>query len=211
MKSSVIMYRPMGEVDIRQDTKSEFFNANDLLDSYNATSKSKKYIYHYLANDATKRYMHALLREEIDNTRNCVYSETDIISTKRGKNGGTWLHPYLFVDFAMWLSPEFKVTVIKWVYDNLIKFRIEAGDSFKEVNDALFNAAPNSPPFVYSNEAKMINKLVFGSPDRGQRNDATEKQLALLKALQKADVKLIVQGFDYYDRYEKLRDIKEYL
>lgn len=211
MKSIVIMARPMNGVSIRQDSKTKFFNANDLLGLYNARGKDSKRIQHYFDNEATKRYMDALLKEEIDNNRDSGELEVAIVSTKRGKNGGTWMHPYLFIDFAMWLSPEFKITVIKWVYDNLISLRLDAGDSFKAVNSALFNARPNSPPLYYSNEAKMINTLVFGKPDRGQRNTATEAQLATLKALQKADVKLIRRGVEFINRYEKLKEFKEYL
>lgn len=198
-------------IEIRQDTKTEFFNSNDLLDAYNNKKGTARRIQKYLDNEATKRYMTALLQAEIDNNPNSGYSDPDIIAQKRGKHGGTWMHPYLFIDFAMWLSPEFKVTVIKWVYDNLIKLRIEAGDGFKEVNAAVFEATPNSPPHVYSNEAKMINKLVFGTPDSGQRNGATEDQLAALKALQRADARLIGEGLDYFARYEKLKDLKNYL
>lgn len=33
------------------------------------------------------------------------------------------MHPLLFIDFAMWLNPAFKVKVLKFVYDELIKFR----------------------------------------------------------------------------------------
>ena len=36
----------------------------------------------------------------------------------RGKyNGGTWMHPMLFIDFAMWINPSFKYDVLKFVYD----------------------------------------------------------------------------------------------
>lgn len=209
MKTSVSMIRAMDGVNIRQDSLNKFFNANDLIVVYNEKNNSGKRVQDYFDNEATKRFMEVLLQSEIENSAD--RREFEIVKTKRGKNGGTWMHPYLFIDFAMWLSPEFKVTVLRWVYDNLIKLRIEAGDSFKEVNEALFNNAPNSPPFVYSNEAKMINKLVFGSPDRGQRNDATEEQLATLKALQKADAKLISQGLDYFNRYEKLKELSGYL
>jgi len=210
MKTSVIMTRDNGGISVRQDSKTSFFNANDLLDVYNSNNDENKRIQNYLDNEATKRYMNALIQDDILNHSNSSDLESSIISSKRGKNGGTWMHPYLFIDFAMWLSPEFKVRVVKWVYDNLIKFRIEAGDGFKEVNEALFDIKPNSPPFVYANEAKMINKIVFGKPDKDQRNNATEPQLKLLKSLQKADTTLIQEGLDYYERYDKLRELKKY-
>lgn len=211
MKTSITIFRPDNGISVRQDTKTSFFNANDLLEMYNKREKSSKAIDAYFRNDSTKRYVEALMQQEDLNTVNSGELENPIISTKRGKNGGTWMHPYLFIDFAMWLSPEFKVKVVKWVYDNLISLRIESGDGFKQVNQALFEVKPNRTPFEYANEAKMINKIVFGSPEKDQRNSATEDQLALLKSLQKADKQLILDGVDYYDRYTKLLEIKKYL
>ena len=43
------------------------------------------------------------------------------------------MHPFLFIDFAMWLNVEFKYEVIKFVYDQLIQYRIEAGDTYREM------------------------------------------------------------------------------
>lgn len=211
MKTAVIMQRQMNGLQIRQDSKTTFFNATDLIDTYNITFNEAKRIQHYMDNESTKRYIIALAQAETQNNQNSGDFDNGLLIAKRGKNGGTWMHPYLFIDFAMWLSPEFKVTVIKWVYDNLIKLRHEAGDSFKEVNEALFELTPNSPPFIYANEARMINKLVFGTLESGQRNLATENQLTLLKALQKADIKLIQEGKDYFERYQELLKLKKYL
>jgi hypothetical protein len=61
------------------------------------------------------------------------------------------------------------------------------------------------------NDAKMINKLVFGDPTGGQRNLATPEQLALLEKMQKADIQLIKEGKDFYVRYEKLKELQRYL
>ncbi|MBC7407182.1 MAG: KilA-N domain-containing protein [Arcicella sp.] len=33
----------------------------------------------------------------------------------KGVNAGTWMHPILFIDFAMWINPKFKVKVLKFV------------------------------------------------------------------------------------------------
>lgn len=210
MKTSVVILRDLNGVSVRQDSKTSFFNANDLLDLYNQSAETQKRMQKYLETRGTKETMAAIL-SEIQNSPKLGEFENGVIETKRGKNGGTWMHPYLFIDFGMWLSPKFKVTVLKWVYDNLIKFRNECGDSFKEVNEALFDQKPNLSPFEYANEARMINKLVFGSPQKGQRNGATEDQLSLLKSLQKADIKLIKSGLDPYERYERLKEIRETL
>ena len=220
MKTSVIMYRDLNGVQRRQDSKTQFFNANDLLNLYNQNGKEEKRIQRFLDNASTNEFISALIQDILQNNQNSgeltngsnktkEHPLTELaIYSKRGKNGGTWLHPYLFMDFAMWLSPEFKLTCIKWMYDNLIKYRNECGDSFKEVNQALFDRKPNSAHWVYANEASMLNKLVFGTTETKKRNGATEDQLQLLKSLQTADEKLIRQGLDYFDRLKKLEEIK---
>jgi len=211
MKTAQIMERDLNGVIVRQNHKTGFFNANDLLDLYNSQSQNKKRIENYLRIDSFKELQEAVIKNEISNTSDVSDLEIKTIETKRGNNGGTWMHPYIFIDFAMWLSADFKVTCLKWLYDNLIKFRDDCGESFKAVNDALFENKPNLSPFEYANEAKMINKLVFGRPDKDQRNNATEDELEMLKSLQKADVEYIKRGLDYYDRFESLKKIKEIL
>lgn len=205
MKTSVVVYRDLNGIQVRQDSKNGYFNANDLLNIHNQKTNKPKELDAYLRNKSTKELISAL-QSDFVNTEN----STDLaMYTKRGKYGGTWMHPFLLIDFGMWLSTEFKITVIKWVYDNLIKYRNECGDGFNEIRQALFEIKPQRPPFEYSNEAKMINKLVFGKPDKDQRNGATEKQLEILKFLQKADVNLINKGFDYYERYEEMKKLVE--
>lgn len=222
------MIRDLNGVAIRQNHKTSFFNANDLLELYNQSNQKKVEMTDYLRSKQFKEFKQEVLKDILQNTQNLqdniratikeggdltdlfVAKDSEIMYVKRGKNGGTWLHPYLFMDFAMWLSPSFKLTCIKWIYDKLIQVRDEAGESFKEVNDALFDLKPNRARWDYINEAQMINKLVFNSSDRGQRNSATEQELTLLKNLQKADIKLIQNGLDYYERYEKLKELKQY-
>jgi len=211
MKTAVIIKRDLNGFPISQNSKNEMFNANDLLSIYNDKSETQKQIDSYLANKKTKEFMNLLVQDINLNTQKNGELEIDIIQTKRGKYGGTWMHPYLFTHFAMWISPEFNLMCIKWVYDNLIRVRNECGDGFKEVNDALSSSNGFKDPFMYANEARMINKLIFGKPDKGQRNTATEEQLSMLKALQKTDIKLIEQGLDYYERYDKLKEVKQIL
>lgn len=219
------MCRDLNGIKVRQNHKSGYFNGNDLLELYNEGREVKKFIPGYLRSKGFKAFRMEVLKDILQNMQNlhvfktCNGKEGEDLTdledrlchVKRGKNGGTWMHPYIFMDFAMWLSPEFKLTCIKWIYDKLIQVRDEAGDGFKEVNNALFTKKPNTSPFTYSNEASMINKLVFGKPDKDQRNEATEDQLKMLSALQKLDIKLIEKGLDYYERYDELRRNKEML
>lgn len=208
MKTSVVIYRDLNGVKVRQDSSTSFYNANDLLELHNTKTGESRRLQDYLVTQSTKATISAIL-SDIQNSGKTRDFEIGVMQTKRGKNGGTWIHPFLMIDFAMWLSAEFKITVIRWFYDNVVAFRNDCGDGFKEVTDALLEAKPSSAPFVYSNEANMLNKLVFGESGKGLRNNATEKQLSLLKAMQKADASLIKSGLDYYDRYEKLKELKQ--
>jgi hypothetical protein len=205
------MLRDLNGVKIRQNHKTGFFNANDLLELHNSKNGVQKSLDKYLDTKSFKELENAVIKDHILNTPKTGELDFSPIETKRGKYGGTWMDPYIFIDFAMWLSPEFKLTCIKWIFDKLIMFRDECGDGFKAVNEALFNQKPNLPHWEYANEAKMINKLVFGNPDKGQRNSASEDQLGLLKSLQKADIKLIEQGYDFYERFDKLKTVKKVL
>lgn len=210
MKTEQIMLRDLNGVPVRQSTKTSYFNANDLLDIYIQTGGVEKRLDRYFDNKSAREYI-STIQADILNTTNSGELESSLVEpyyTKRGKYGGTWMHPYLFIDFAMWLSPKFKLTCVKWIYDKLIDLRLEGGETFKAVNRALFNQKPNTTHFEYSNEAKMINKLVFGNPSGGQRNGASEEHLDLLTRLQKADIHFIEQGLDYYDRFEALKKVK---
>lgn len=73
---------------------------------FNATEVAKKFgkrVDHWLANAETSAYMEELARAL--NTR----KSGDLIRTKRGAKGGTWLHPKLGVAFARWLDVRFAI------------------------------------------------------------------------------------------------------
>lgn len=70
-----------------------------------------KRLQNYFDNKATKEFLSSLAKEE-----NCEVS--DLLQSKRGKYGGTWAHPLIFLDLCMWLSPKFKVAALKIVYDH---------------------------------------------------------------------------------------------
>lgn len=101
----------MGQFKVEQRTKDGMFNATTLIRQWNETTGEKKEVAKFFENSGTKDFIQALMDEENLNTQNSAYLKS------RGKQGGTWMHPYLFVKFAMWLNPRFEVKVIKLVYD----------------------------------------------------------------------------------------------
>ncbi|WP_281661584.1 KilA-N domain-containing protein [Microvirgula aerodenitrificans] len=73
---------------------------------FNATVAAERFgkrVDHWLANRETGQYITAL--SELLNTRN----SGELIHARKGRNGGTWLHPKLAVVFARWLDVRFAV------------------------------------------------------------------------------------------------------
>jgi len=183
MKTSVIMRREMMGLPVRQDSKTEMFSAGDLHKIGNAHRKnlglSEKQLASYFNLDSTSELINAICIE--DNLEAC-----DVKKSKRGKFGGTWVHPVLFVDLVMWYSPQLKAKIIKWVIDGLLSARNESGSSFKQMNSILNRQFPvefNSP-LAFSQVANQVaNACKVGtSKDKWQR--ASERQLKLRSKIQ---------------------------
>ena len=199
MKTNQVMKRDEAWI---QRTKDGYFNANVLLDSYNKMSGEKKMLGNYSKLQGTKEYIDLLIMEGIK----CP----TITGRGQGANSGTWMHPKLFVDFAMWLSVEFKSKVIDYVLDGLINTRTDAGDYYNEMCAAILinymQVNDSKPtPFIYVNEAKMIRELA-GVTDK-QRNEMTEVELSKLTILQKVNTTLINNHIGKESRRKQLNTI----
>jgi hypothetical protein len=187
------MIRKMGTFDVTQRTKDGFFNATALAKQWNKTNNQRKEVTDFLRLNSTKEYIQAIENDiDILNTGNPVFK------IGRGKySGGTWMHPYLFIDFAMWLNPTFKLQVIKFVYDEMIKYRNLAGDSYKELCSAVSKLVPKD--FVVTairKVAEALNYIVFGDHKNGIRNDFGEEQKQQeLWEFQRKVTSLINEGF----------------
>lgn len=210
------MQREFYDSYVCQRTKDGFFNATEFLKRVNEISGKDMNLRDFWQNKGTLEFIKALDIELLPNVANQLPLESidfkpniKTHQTTKGKYGTTWMHPYLFVKFAMWLSPALEVKIIKWVYDNLIEFRLLAGDHYKEMCDAISTRYfdyyhKSAGPDVYIAEAHVINQLVFGNPHGNQRNIATEKQLDLMNRLQIANIKLIREGMGQKTREKNL-------
>lgn len=218
MVTNQIMKRGFMESQISQRTKDGFFNATELLAIYNSVAETKKTLDDFWINKNVKDFLKEVEQDINLNTQNSLHLNTQdsgylkTHETTRGRGGATWMHPYLFVKFAMWLSPKFELQIIKWVYDNLIEMRNQAGDHFKEMCEAIGKAyfryyRQQANPIVFIKEAKFLNNLCYNSFDGGKRNELSEKQLSLLNALQKLNIKLI-NSYRYgkEERHKKLTE-----
>lgn len=222
MKTNQNMIRKMGNFDVIQRTKDGFFNATTLLKQWNEFVKNvnlndinfdqinenlnrgnsphlkEKDIKEFFSNKSTQEYIGVILSKENLSNKNSVYT------ANRGNKGGTWMHPMLFIDFAMWLNPYFKYDVLRFVSDEMIKYRNLAGDSYKILASHVATIVPKQlMPMAMKKIAQGLNFIVFGDHKHAMRNEVGEenKQVELFQLQQKV-ADLI--GDDFIKSFDEL-------
>lgn len=191
MKTNQEMIRKMGNFNVIQRTKDGMFNATDLLKQWNNQSCSERKMDNFFASHKTNEFINTIIEREKLNTPKMVYLKT------RGKKGGTWMHPMLFIDFAMWINPEFKYDVIKFVHDEMIRYRNEAGDAYRELSSAVMKIVPNDfMPKAMRKIGEALNWIIFNGHERLLRNKhGDESKQRELWQLEKKVADLINEGF----------------
>jgi hypothetical protein len=152
---------------------------------------------------------------------------------KAGRYGGTYAHKDIAFHFAMWLSPEFQIYIVKefqrlkeaeskeleWnVKRQLTKinYRIHT-DAIKE-NLIPENLTTTQITFVYANEADVLNMALFGktakqwreeNPDKkgNVRDYANVSQLVCLANLENLNAVFIGEEMPQSERLQKLNQI----
>lgn len=185
-------------------TEDAWFNATEAAENFQRKPA------HWLELDSTSSYIEALC--DILNV-----GKSDIIKTKRGKNGGTWFHPRLAVPFARWLDDRFAVWCDQQI-DMIVRgdhphydwkrARHIASATHKALAESLKLSrdieGKETKAHHYSNEARLINFALTGkfqSIDRSQLND---NDLDLIAKLEIRDAIMIGKDFSYEKRKEEL-------
>lgn len=193
MKTNQVLTRKMGEFDVYQRTKDGMFNATALLKQWNEYSGMKKEVTKYFELSSTSELVNVVIERESLNTQEGAYLKL------RGKySGGTWMHPVVFIDFAMWINPSFKYDVIKFVYDQLIKYRNDAGDAYKEMSAQIRGISPDGVPFkdIIKGVSLAINIVVYGRHESMIRNKIGDENKAReLFEIERDVAKMIKSGF----------------
>ena len=155
------------------------------------------------------------------------------IITKKGRYGGTYAHRDIAFEFASWLSPEFKLYLIKefdrlkseeqkqlgWdIKRNLAKinYRIHTDAIKKNLIPEKLNSKQIN--IVYANEADVLNMALFGmtakqwrdnNPDKegNIRDYANVNELVCLSNLENVNSTYINEGMSQKDRLIKLNEI----
>jgi len=158
------------------------------------------------------------------------------ITSKAGRyGGGTFAHKDIAFEFGSWLSPEFKLYLIKEFQrlkddeNNRLKLgwdfqRTLAKVNYKIHTDAIQeNLIPkelskNQINFVYANEADILNIALFGTTAKDWRDanpkakgnirdDASIEQLVVLSNMESINAILIHQGLKQNERLLQLNKI----
>lgn len=158
------------------------------------------------------------------------------IRTKRGRYAsGTFAHKDIAFEFASWISPEFKLYVIKdyqrlkndensrisgeWNEKRLfskINYRIHT-DAVKE-NLLKSSMSRQVEGYTYANEADVLNVALFGMTAKqwreshegatgNIRDEASLHQLLVLANLESMNAELIKRGIDRRQRAAYLREM----
>lgn len=173
MKTNQIMTRPMGDFSVQQRTRDGFFNATSLLRQWNLHTQNygevkRKDLDDYFNNKSTNEFIDTIISKEELNDKSGVVIKS---RASRGENAGTWMHPMLFIDFAMWLNPSFKYEVIRFVSDELILLRDQAGENYKRLSSAVSTIiAKDKMSDVMQRLSKSMNIIVFGTHEPEIRN-----------------------------------------
>jgi hypothetical protein len=143
------MKRELFGSEVSQRSKSEFFSATDLVRAGNRWRRNHdKPAFNFTAWLKTKQTQEFM--DELD----LKYGKSLIKG--RGKGHHTWVHPLLFIDLALAISPQLKIEVYEWLFDYLIQHRNESGDSYKSMCGVLYVRHQNQRTFQV-----MIKKLAL--------------------------------------------------
>lgn len=200
MKTNQLMKRRMGNLDVIQRTADGYFNATLLLKLWNRENPNeKRELDNFWKSTNLDKLMSEIAENEL-NFKSVDFTELKnaLSKTSRGKsNGGTWMHPVLFIKFAMYLSPRFEYHVLKFVSDEMIKYRNEAGDAYNKLGSAVSKIVRKDfMPQAMQKVGEALNWIVFNEHERNIRNQYGEekKQRELYELERKVD-DLINEGF----------------
>jgi hypothetical protein len=199
----IVHYGSLGNVRV---DKNDYFCLNDLQSFY-----PNRRIDFWLKSQGTQEFV-ALVERDIIPPNGGI--KTPAIVAKRGKGGGTYAQELVAMEFCMWLSPEFKLEVIKAyrnqreIKENWNFKRILAAESVKIQSEAVKEHIvplhrPENAHWQYTNNVKMINSIVGVESVEA----ANELQLDQIGYLERKNAFYIEEGMtEQKDRAVKLKE-----
>ncbi|MCI0501144.1 MAG: KilA-N domain-containing protein [Epsilonproteobacteria bacterium] len=157
------------------------------------------------------------------------------ILAKAGRYGGTYAHKDIAFEFASWISPKFKLYLIKefqrlkndeiekqkigWdIKRTLVKMNYHIHTDAIKNNLIPPNIAKSKIQFIYATEADLLNVALFGLTAKqwceqnpklegNMRDYATAEQLVVLANLESLNAQFIKQNLPFEERLISLNKI----
>ena len=155
------------------------------------------------------------------------------LQAKAGRYGGTFAHKDIAFEFAMWISPEFKIYIVKEFQRLKEEEQMQIGWSAKrelsKINYRIHTDAikrniipeevtPQQASIIYAHEADVLNVAMFGmtarewhdaNPEKkgNIRDYATINELICLSNMENLNAVFIDQGLPQCERLIKLNRI----
>lgn len=157
------------------------------------------------------------------------------IVSKAGRYGGTFAHKDIALEFASWISIEFKLYIIKEFQrlkedeNNRLQLEWNLQRTISKINYQIHTSAikenlipkeitKQQASFVYANEADLLNVALFGITAKEWREGnvgkpgnirdyATLEQLVVLSNMESINALLIAQGLSQGERLLQLNQV----
>ena len=157
------------------------------------------------------------------------------IVAKAGRYGGTYAHKDIAFEFASWISPKFKLFLIKefqrlknneiekqkigWdIKRTIVKMNYHIHTNAIKSNLIPIDIAKNKINFIYATEADLLNIALFGTTAKqwqeknpkltgNLRDYASVEQLVVLANLENLNAEFIKQNLEAEDRLKRLNKI----
>lgn len=118
------------------------------------------------------------------------------ITAKAGRNGGTYAHKDIAFEFGTWISPEFKLYLIRefqrlkeqeqkmlnpeWDYRRFlskVNYRLHTDAIKQNILPHYTHLTKEQEGYIYANEAEMLNVAVFGMTAKQWREENPKEAL----------------------------------
>jgi hypothetical protein len=241
------------EISIKSISNEEYISLSDILQAKDGDF----FISDWLRNRNTLEFLG--IWEKVNNP-NFNYGEFAIIKNKAGLNsfkisikewtnktkaigikantgryGGTYAHKDIAFEFGMWISPEFKIYLIKefqrlkdlenqnqisgWSVSRILSklnYKIHTDAIKKHITPPMLSE--NSINIIYANEADVLNVALFGmtakdwrlhnaEKDGNIRDYASIEQLVVLSNLESLNAEFIKSELSQKDRLIRLNKV----
>lgn len=204
-------------------SRDAWFNATEIAALFG------KQVYEWLRLPETERYIAALCERETRKRENAdavntgksrfyEVGKSHFVISRRGKNGGTWLHPKLAIRFAQWLDVGFAV----WC-DEQIEALLTSQPVWEQhrhdlrtltklknrfIAHNLAAAGKDVKPYHFINEALLENAALTGEYKAIDRDALPTEQLAQLEAIQAENTFLIANHVPREQRKARLQTLR---